>query len=477
MFKCIYKNLSLLFYELHNFDKDSLPKEDEFCLLQLKDGSYTAGRWWPEEDDAMEDPAGEFNRGQFDSISAEEVSKWYSLNYNLSTNLENEELENLHFRNNKEETLTFTLKDFRSLKDQDFPEKCQYCLLILTDGRIAGGRWDYWKDEHDGDFNYASAGASYSIDQVWAWTPLGSDEIFAREEKAERERKFEEELNKNPSVDHNRFIYGTDVNIYYEKALEKLRKEYPWASLAQMKKIKPWMIVPLHGQYVFGQEERSYDGTRIVREWTDGSTADEFIDFLCEYTKNTVENSNPEEKFKFGTDIEVYLEKVYENVKKDYRWFDKGMIKNLWRYTIKQIDGDWEFVREYDNGSSDSVLDYSSAERFIEGIEDEYRQAALDANPVVSSYEVPFSGVDCCGWNLEKYIVSKLGSGDYKVFVQAGNRSTGGSREFFITPYCFEAESYEEFLERYLKIVPGSHFGLSKKDLIHDEGLKNFLGY
>ena len=88
------------------------------------------------------------------------------------------------------------------------------------------------------------------------------------------------------------------------------------------------------------------------------------------------------------------MEKVYENVKKDYRWFDKGMIKNLWRYTIKQIDGDWEFVREYDNGSSDSVLDYSSAERFIEGIEDEYRQAALDANPVVSSYEVPFSGVD-----------------------------------------------------------------------------------
>ena len=55
--------------------------------------------------------------------------------------------------------------------------------------------------------------------------------------------------------------------------------------------------------------------------------------------------------------------------------------------------------------------------------------------------------------------------------------STGGSREFFITPYCFEAESYEEFLERYLKIVPGSHFGLSEKDLLHDEGLKNFLGY
>ena len=61
--------------------------------------------------------------------------------------------------------------------------------------------------------------------------------------------------------------------------------------------------------------------------------------------------------------------------------------------------------------------------------------------------------------------------------VTAGNRSTGGSRDFFITPDCFEAKTYEEFLDRYLEIVPGHSFGLGKKDLLPDKDLKEFLGY
>ena len=61
--------------------------------------------------------------------------------------------------------------------------------------------------------------------------------------------------------------------------------------------------------------------------------------------------------------------------------------------------------------------------------------------------------------------------------VQAGDRVTGGTREFFIPPDCFETKSYEEFLDRYLEIVPGGAFGLYKKDLLSDTGLKEFLGY
>ena len=476
MFKCNYKNLSLCFHNFFDIDKKCMPEDDEFCLLHMKDGSYTAGRWCPSDYNNKECVEGEFNRGQFDSIPVEEVAGWHTLQYDISSNLENEELESLHFRDSKDEPLTFTLKDFKSFNDMDFPKKEQYCLLLLTNGRIAGGRFEYWKDMLDGDFNYASAGASYSIDKVWAWTPLSPDSIFLREEKAENDRRLEEELNKNPSVDHEKFIYGTDVNVYYEKALEKLRKEYPWATLNQMKKIKPWGIVPLHGQYVFGQEGEDFRRCRIVKEWTDGSTAEEFIDFLCEYTKYSVKNSNPEEKFKFGTDIEVYLEKAYQNAKKNYPWINKKMIRESWRYEIKQIGGEWEFIRVRDDGE-ESVCDYSSAERFIEGIEDEYRDAALEANPVVDSYDVPFSGVDCHGWNLEKYVFSKLRTGDYKVFVQAGDRTTGGSREFFITRDCFKAKSYEEFLDRYMEIVPGSHFGLCKEDLLPDKKLKAFLGY
>ena len=54
---------------------------------------------------------------------------------------------------------------------------------------------------------------------------------------------------------------------------------------------------------------------------------------------------------------------------------------------------------------------------------------------------------------------------------------TGGGREFFITPYCFEAKTYGEFLDRYLEIVPGGSFGLHKQDLLPNKELKEFLGY
>ena len=70
----------------------------------------------------------------------------------------------------------------------------------------------------------------------WVEVELSTDPIFAREEEQEKERKREEELNRNPSVDPEKFRYGTDIDVYYEKALEKLRLEYPWATLAQMKK-------------------------------------------------------------------------------------------------------------------------------------------------------------------------------------------------------------------------------------------------
>ena len=73
--------------------------------------------------------------------------------------------------------------------------------------------------------------------------------------------------------------------------------------------------------------------------------------------------------------------------------------------------------------------------------------------------------------------MSKLQTGDYKVYVQAGNRTTGGSRTFFITPSCFEAKDYDEFLERYLEIVPGDSFGLGKEDLLADKELKSFFGF
>ena len=475
MFCSNYKNLRLSFNQFHNVDVNDMPEYGEFCLLELKNGCHTGGIWYP-KDYLEKTLEGSFGRGTADSVEVSEVSKWHSLQRNnLSNCLEDGNVNYINIGVPDEDAYSLVIGDFKSFKDGDFPKKDQYCLLIMKDGDLAAGRWYPYQNPKDGCFIYASALASHSKKEVWAWTALSSDEIFAREEEQERARILEEELNKNPSTDPVKFKYGTNIDVYYEKALEKLRKKYPWATLPQMKKRSAYLIVPRHGQYIFGRDNGIFMGKREVIEWQDGSTADEFIDFLCEYNKENVKNSNPKVKFKYGMDIEVYLKKAFEKVKKDYHWLEKDMIGKNWHYAIKQIDGDWEFVKEYDDDYH--VCDCSSADRFIENVEDDYQNAALKANPVMAEYAVPFGSVDLCGWWLEKYVFYKLRTGDYKVYVQAGDRTTGGGREFFITPSCFEADSYEEFLDRYLEIVPGSSFGMNKKDLLPNKQLKEFLGY
>ncbi|MBR6935272.1 MAG: hypothetical protein IKH41_07270, partial [Clostridia bacterium] len=480
MFTANYKELTLSFNEFHNVSEKDMPQYGEYCLLELKNGDYTAGEWNPQDYKNKKSTSGMFIRGTADSIDSKEVERWHSLErYDLTECLEDEEIDWINLGPEKEGIRNVQFKGFKSFADKKKPKEEQFCLLIMNDGSLAAGRWNKWRGEAGGAFIYAPALGSYSSDEVWAWTPLSTDQFFAMELELENEKKREKKLNRNPSADPELFKYGMDIDVYYEKALEKLREEYYWATVTMMKKQTPvWQIAPLHGKYVFGQISKSYfDDSDIVTPWTEGRTSDEFINFLCGYTRDAVKNSNPEEKFKFGTDINVYLEKAFNNVKKDYRWLDKKMLKNGWRYDIRRVDGDLEFVRKYRNESRYSVYDVESAEKFIESVEYDYRSAALQANEIVASYSPKFGHIELHGWNLERYVFYKMQSGDYKVSVTAGNRTTGGSRDFFITPYCFEAKTYEEFLDRYLEIVPDYSFGLGKKELLPNEDLKKFLGY
>lgn len=478
MFIVNYKDLRLSFNEFHDISDKDMPQYGEFCLLELKNGDYTAGSWHPSGNGRG--ASGMFIRGTADSISSEDVERWHSLErYDLTENLKEEGVNWINLGPKTEGCRGVQFKNFKSFADKKKPKNEQYCLLIMKDGSLAAGRWNKWRHEAGGAFIYAPALSSHSSDKVWAWTPLSIDQDFAMEIERENEKKREKKLNKTPSTDPEMFKYGMDINVYYEKALEKLREKFTWATLPMMKKCTPvWQIAPLHGKYVFGQISKNYyDDSDIVTPWTEGATADEFIDFLFKYTHDTVEHSNPEEKFKFGTDINVYLEKAFNNVKKDYRWLDKKMLGMTWRYDIRKVDGDLEFVRKYWNERKYSVFDIESAERFIEYVERDYQDVALRANEIVDSYAPPFGHISLHGWNLESYVFYKLKSGDYKVSVTAGDRTTGGSRDFFITPYCFEAKTYEEFLNRYLEIVPGYSFGLGKEDLLPNKDLKNFLGY
>ena len=478
MFTVDYKKLRLSFNEFHDVSDQDMPEYGEYCLLELKTGAYTAGGWHPSGDGHT--AAGKFIRGTADSVNSEEVARWHSLErYDLTDSLETEKVNWINLGPEEEGSRNVQFEGFQSFADRKNPKKEQFCLLIMKDGSLAAGRWNKWRHEAGGTFIYSSALASHSSDKVWAWTPLSSDQFFEMEVERENEKKREKKLNTNPSADPELFKYGTDINVYYERALEKLREEFYWATLPMMRKQTPvWQIAPFHGKYVFGQISKNYyDDSDIVTPWTEGTTADGFIDFLCRYTHDTVEHSNPEEKFKFGTDITVYLEKAFNNVKKDYRWLDKKMLAKTWQYDIRKVDGDWEFVRRYFDESEYSVYDVESAEQFIEWVEHDYQSTALRENKTVASYAPHFRHIDLHGWSLESYVFYKLESGDYKVSVTAGDRTTGGSRDFFITPDCFEAKTYEEFLNRYLEIVPDYSFGLGKKDLLPDKDLKEFLGY
>ncbi len=479
-FKCDHTKLYLLFKDFYDLSAKKLPRYGEFCLLELKDGRITAGEWNPDEDDYREKASGKFIRGTGDTVPADEVSRWHHLDcYDLSGCLEEEDTECIRFPSEEGEKRSVEIRGFKSWRDDDFPKSEQYCLLILTNGDISAGRWDRWSiDNNDGTFEHAPAAFDISKEKVWAWAPLGDDDIFLREEESEKERLHEEELNRNPSIDPEMFKYGTDISVYYEKALEKLREKYPWATMTRMKKKTAWEIAASKGKCVFGQVEKIYDGRKVVHEWKDGKNSDEFIDFLYRYTEDSVKNNDPEKKFRLGMDIKVYLDKAYENVKKEYHWLSKELIRKNqdYYYSIMQPEEDWEFVKTYKTGG-DYICECGTSEAFIESVENDYRQLALSANKVVDMYEVPFGHVVIHGWNLERYDIYKMETGDYKVNVTAGDRVAGGSREFFITPHCFKAKSYEEFLDRYLEIVPGESFGLTKKDLLSDKKLKKFLGY
>ncbi len=478
MFIVDHKDLRLSFNEFHDISDKDMPQYGEFCLLELKTGGYTAGSWHPSGNGHT--AQGSFIRGTADSIGAEGVERWHSLErYDLTGSLETEGVNWINLGPEEEGRGNVLFDGFRSFADRKNPKEEQYCLLIMKDGTLAAGRWNKWRHAAGGSFIYAPALASHSSDEVWAWTPLSSDPFFAAEQELEKEKRRERRRNRNPSADPALFKYGTDIGVYYEKALEKLREEIPWATLPMMRKRTPvWQIAPLRGQYVFGQVEKNYyDDTDVVTPWTGGATADEFIDFLCGYVRDTVERSDPAKKFKFGTDIGAYLEKAFDNVKKDYRWLDKKMLADTWQYDIQRVDGDLEFVRRYRNEEAYSVFDAESAERFIECVAYDYQSAAMRNNPTVATYEPPFGHISIHGWNLERYVFCRLKSGDFKVSVTAGDRTTGGSRDFLITPYCFEAETYGEFLDRYLEIVPEASFGLGRKDLLPDGDLQEFLGY
>lgn len=178
-------------------------------------------------------------------------------------------------------------------------------------------------------------------------------------------------------------------------------------------------------------------------------------------------------------DINSYIEKAIEKMKFTYPWVKRSMFRKEYTYAIEKENGRDVFVSyfKWSDGDIDREVLDCSEEEFIDRIIDDNESWVEDANEVKNVFKIPFKGgTDAHGWTLERYEFRYHKLGGYSAFVQAGDRVTGGSRVFFIPPKWMDG-TFEEFLDKYLELVPGYAFGLFREDLEHVNGLRAFLGF
>ena len=184
------------------------------------------------------------------------------------------------------------------------------------------------------------------------------------------------------------------------------------------------------------------------------------------------------EKFPYGYAVNAYIDKAFERMKELYPWATKEMLRKEWSYAIEQVSGEYQYVTYFDwkDGQIDREVLDCQGEEFIETIINHHNSWIEAKNPVTETFNVPASCTYSGGWYLETYRLQKHELGGYSAFIQAGNRSAGGSKTFFIPPAYFKLP-WEEFLEKYLELVSPDPFYVGRADLENAKGLKEFLGY
>lgn len=182
--------------------------------------------------------------------------------------------------------------------------------------------------------------------------------------------------------------------------------------------------------------------------------------------------------FFLGTDVDSYIDEALSRLKKKYPWADKSMMDKHYRYVIEEKDGQQKFLQYYfwDDGTCKQYDENWDGELFIERIITDQESTIQRANEIKEVFDVrPDYGVDCHGWCLERFEFRSHILGGYSAFVQAGDRTTGGSREFFFTPEQMSG-TFDEFLDSNKELLSG-HFGLDRDYMKDFKGLKEFLGF
>ena len=182
-------------------------------------------------------------------------------------------------------------------------------------------------------------------------------------------------------------------------------------------------------------------------------------------------------KFPYGYDVEVYIDKAIEKMKYTYPWAKRELFNKRYEYFIEKVGNRYQYsyIYHYDEESKKKVLDMDG-EDFIKQIIYDQEYEIQEYNEIKDVYVVPGGdGKVLHGWYLERYEIRSHKLGGYSVFCQAGDRVAGGSRTFFIPPSFF-VKDYDEFLDKYIELIPPS-FGFNKEELKNAKGLKEFFGY
>ena len=138
MYKCDSSKLTVSFNDFHNVDVNDMPEYGDYCLIELKDGRHTAGKWYPGKSDGKT-VSGEFSRDSCDSVDVSEVAKWHFLRiYDLTECLKDEKIRQINLGIEKEDAYSIQFSDF-TLINEGLPKSKQFCLLILNDGSLAAG--------------------------------------------------------------------------------------------------------------------------------------------------------------------------------------------------------------------------------------------------------------------------------------------------------------------------------------------------
>ena len=210
-------------------------------------------------------------------------------------------------------------------------------------------------------------------------------------------------------------------------------------------------------------------------------TAITLLELLLKYglmTNGKSTNNTMNDKFPYGYDVNAYIDKAFEQMRCDFPWASRDMISEHTNYGIEKMGDDYQFVSYHSryDGTLKAYPEDIDFEEFIRRLDYGHDWELQKMNPVKETFDVPAS-CRCSGdWFLEICRIQKHELGGYSAYVQAGNRSAGGSRTFFIPASYFKLP-WEEFLDKYLKLVSPDSFYVGRDDLENAEGLKEFLGF